>query len=147
MDKPFVIEQTYQASLADVWAALTDARRLRAWYFPQVQRMEPAVGVVFEFADDGSAYQKQWRVTQVVAGQKLAHSWCYTGYPGSSEVTFELEPEGTATRLTLTHTGLASFPPDPHFARRRFETGWQHILGSQLKCFLEKPIDDPAVQT
>lgn len=131
MDQPFILEQTYLASMADVWAALTEARRLRAWYFPQLQRVEPP----FTFADDGAAYQKQWRVTQVVVGRLLAHSWCYKGYPGSSEVIFELAPEGTATRLT--HTGLASFPPDPHFARRRFEADWQHLLGINLKLFLE----------
>jgi uncharacterized protein YndB with AHSA1/START domain len=137
MDNPLVMEQTYQAPLAAVWAALTDAHSLRAWYFPQVLEVKPVVGGTFKFADDGSAYQKEWRVTQVVEAKKLAHSWCYKGYPGRSEVIFELVAEGTATRLTLTHTGLASFPPDPHFARRRFEAGWQHILGSNLKLFLE----------
>jgi uncharacterized protein YndB with AHSA1/START domain len=137
MDQPFILAQTYQAPVAVVWAALTDARSLRAWYFPQVQQMEPMVGATFVFADEGSVYQKDWRVTQVIAGQKLAHTWCYKGYPGSSEVSFELAAEGTATRLTLTHTGLASFPPDPHFARHRFEAGWQHILGRQLRHFLE----------
>lgn len=141
MDTPCVLEQIYQAPLEKVWAALTDENSLRAWYFPQLRRFKPVVGFAFEFTDDGSAYQKEWRVTQVVAGKNLVHSWSYKGYPGSSEVTFELVAEGAETRLTLTHTGLASFPPAPHFARNRFEAGWQHILGSNLKRFLEKPAD------
>jgi uncharacterized protein YndB with AHSA1/START domain len=83
-----------------------------------------------------SLYQKEWRVTKVEDGRTLAHSWVYKGYPGSSEVTFELFKEGDKTRLKLTHTGLASFPTDAHFARHRFEEGWKQILGINLKNHL-----------
>lgn len=133
-----MLEQRYHSSIEKVWAALTDAASLRAWYFPQLLQVEPVVGSAFVFADDGSPYQKQWHVTQVVPGKKLAHNWQYKGYPGSSEVTFELMAEGAATRLKLTHTGLASFPADPHFARTRFAAGWQQILGTNLRHYLEK---------
>ena len=139
MDTPVVQEQIYDAPIAKVWQALSTESQLRAWYFPQLKQFEPVVGFVFGFADDGSDYQKQWQVTQVVAGRKLAHRWAYHGYPGSSEVTFELVAEGSQTRLILTHTGLASFPDDPHFARHRFEDGWQQILGSNLKNHLATP--------
>jgi uncharacterized protein YndB with AHSA1/START domain len=137
MDKPLVLEQTYNAPLEKVWRALTTDSQMREWYFPQLQKFEPVVVSEFAFTDDGSPYQKKWRVTQVVAGKKLAHSWVYKGYPGRSEVIFELMEEGPKTRLLLTHTGLASFPQDAHFARHRFETGWQQILGSNLKRYLE----------
>jgi uncharacterized protein YndB with AHSA1/START domain len=137
MDTPFVMEQIYDAPVEKVWHALTQEHSLRDWYFPQLRKFEPVVGFAFEFANDGSPYQKDWRVTQVVAGRKLAHSWAYKGYPGQSEVTFDVVAEGAQTRLTLTHTGLASFPPDPHFARQRFENGWQQLLGSSLKRYLK----------
>lgn len=138
MDTPFVLEQTYNSPLEVVWDALIDENKMREWYFPQLKKFQPVAGFMFEFTDDGSHFQKEWRVTQVVQGRKLAHSWIYKGYPGSSEVTFELFEHGAQTRLKLTHTGLASFPDDPHFARDRFETGWQRILGGNLKSFLEK---------
>ena len=137
MDTPFVLEQTYQAPLDKVWHALTTTDQMRAWYFPQLHRFEPVVGFDFEFASDGSAYQKHWRVTQVEEGRRLAHSWEYNRYPGTSEVIFDLLEEGDKTKLVLTHTGLASFPADPHFARERFENGWQQILGSNLREYLE----------
>jgi uncharacterized protein YndB with AHSA1/START domain len=87
---------------------------MRACYFPQLKKFEPVVAFKFEFTDDGSAYQKQWRVTRIVDGHLLAHSWVYKGYPGSSQVTFALFDDDDKTRLKLTHICLASFPDDPH---------------------------------
>ena len=137
MDTPFLIEQVYDTPIEKVWQALTEKDKMKEWYFPQLKKFEPVAGFKFEFTDDGSDYKKEWEVTQVEEGRKLAHSWIYKNYPGSSEVTFELFEEGNKTRLKLTHTGLASFPTDPHFARRRFEDGWNNILGNNLKNFLE----------
>jgi uncharacterized protein YndB with AHSA1/START domain len=136
MDTPFVLELVYDAPINKVWQALTDENRMRAWYFPQLMKFEPIVNFEFVFFNDGSLYQKEWRVTKVEDGRALAHSWVYKGYPGSSEVTFELFKEGDKTRLKLTHTGLASFPTDAHFARHRFEEGWKQILGINLKNHL-----------
>jgi uncharacterized protein YndB with AHSA1/START domain len=136
MDTPFVLEQVYDAPIKKVWQALTDENRMRTWYFPQLMKFEPIVSFEFVFFNDGSLYQKEWRVTKVEDRRTLAHSWVYKGYPGSSEVTFELFKEGDKTRLELTHTGLASFPTDAHFARHRFEEGWKQILGINLKNHL-----------
>ena len=138
MSTPFVIEQVYEAAIEKVWHALTDTDAMKAWYFPQLQKFEPVVGFVFEFATDGSPYGKEWVVTDVTDGRKLAHTWAYRNYPGSSEVTFALAEQGAKTTLTLTHTGLESFPADPHFARNRFVGGWAQILGSNLKEYLER---------
>lgn len=141
MDNPFVMEQVYNAPVQQVWQALTVTKQMAAWYFPQLKQFEPVVGFEFAFVNDGSPYQKEWRVTKVVDGRLLAHNWAYKNYPGSSEVTFELFAERSKTRLKLSHTGLASFPGDPHFARHRFEDGWKQILGRNLKDYLEKPGD------
>ncbi|MBB3053799.1 hypothetical protein FHS11_000203 [Mucilaginibacter gotjawali] len=43
-------------------------------------------------------------------------------------MTFELFDKGIKSRLKLTHTGLASFHRDRHFARHRCEDGWKQIL-------------------
>ena len=138
METPFTFEQVYDASIETVWQALTDENKMREWYFTQLIKFKPIEGFEFVFSNDGSSYQKEWRVTKVEEGRLLAHNWVYKGYPGSSEVTFELFKEGDKTRLKLTHTGLASFTKDPHFARHRFEDGWKQILGSNLKKHLEK---------
>jgi len=138
MDNPFVLEQVYDALIDKVWRALTEENQLREWYFPQIKKFDPVVGFQFQFTDDGSEFKKDWRVTRVIVGKLLAHSWIYKGYPGSSEVTFELFKQKEKTRLKVTHTGLASFPDDPHFARHRFEEGWQRIIRTELKKQLNK---------
>ena len=53
------------------------------------------------------------------------------------------EKKSDKTKLKLMHTGLASFPNDPHFARHRFEDGWKQIIGSNLKNYLEKTAFKP----
>lgn len=120
MDTPFILEQVYDAPSREVWQALTDENRMREWYFPQLVKFKPIEGFEFVFSNDGSPYQKEWIVTKIQDGLVFAHSWIYKGFLGSSEVTFELVEEGDKTRLRVTHTGLASFPNDEHFARHRF---------------------------
>ena len=138
INTPFIIEHVFNAPVEKVWQALSDKRKMKAWYFSQVKEFEPVVGFEFEFTSDGSEYVKEWVVTGITEGRKLAHTWAYKGYPGISEVTFELFEEGDKTRLKLTHTGLESFPGDPHFARHNFESGWARIIGNNLENFLEK---------
>ena len=137
MDILYELIQVYDAHLENVWQALTDPDAMKVWYFPQLRKFEPVVGFVMKFEDDRSTYRKHWQVTQVMNKRRLAHTWTYDGYPGTSEVIFELSREGDKTLLKLTHSGLGSFPDDPHFARHRFEEGWKSIIGYKLKNYLE----------
>jgi hypothetical protein len=46
---------------------------------------------------------------------------------------------GPQTHLKLTHEGLETFPADnPDFAKGNFVEGWNWIIGTSLKEFLEK---------
>ena len=136
MQAPLVHEEFYSAPISRVWEALTNEAAMRDWYFPQLISFKPQVGFDFVFSNDGSPYQKTWQVTRMEEGKLFAHSWMYEGFPGKSEVTFELFVEGDKTKLVMTHIGLESFPSDPHFARLRFENGWAQILGENLKVYL-----------
>ncbi|GAB3326905.1 hypothetical protein GCM10027299_26650 [Larkinella ripae] len=137
MNDPLVIERVFEAPIEKMWRALTGKEALKEWYFSQVQQFEPVVGFAFRFTNDGSSYQKEWNVTEVIEGRKLAHTWAYKGYSGRSEVAFELFGEGDQTRLRITHSGLETFPPEAHFARQRFEWGWRYI-GDNLTNYLAK---------
>lgn len=138
--QPFVIERTYQAPVDSVWQALTDKDKMKQWYF-DIAAFKAEVGFEFQFtASDGKVdFVHLCKVTDVIPGKKLAYTWTYKDYPGSSKVTFELFGEGDKTRVKLTHAGLETFPQtDPSFAKENFEKGWTAIIGTNLKNFVEK---------
>jgi uncharacterized protein YndB with AHSA1/START domain len=135
---PLIKEFSYNAPIKKVWETLTDKNKMKEWYFPQLQNFEPVVGYKFQFDDSDSEYQKEWVVTKVAEGKTFAHTWTYKGYPGSSEVIFDLFADGNKTTLRVTQTGLESFPNHSHFKRERFESGWDHLLGQNLRRLLEK---------
>lgn len=140
-NEPFVIEQTYNAPVERVWQAITDNDQMKQWYF-KLEEFKPEVGFEFEFtggSKDGPKYTHVCKVTEVIPGRKLTHTWTYKDYEGASYVTWELFPEGDKTRLKLTHTGLETFPQNnPDFAKTSFEKGWTSITGASLRNFVEK---------
>jgi len=137
--EPFVIERTYHAPAQKVWEAITDRDKMEQWYF-KLEAFKPQVG--FEFRFTGGTKEKTYlhicRITEVIPGKKLTHTWQYDGYDGETYVTWELFSEGDETRVKLTHTGLETLPKDPGFAKENFVKGWTHILGTSLKDYLEK---------
>ena len=138
-NQPFVIERTFNAPAEKVWMALTNRDEMEKWYF-NLREFKPVVGFEFEFY--GGTVEKQFlhkcKLTEVIPGKKLTHSWRYDGYPGISYVTWELFPEGDKTIVKLTHEGLETFPQDTQdFARENFVAGWTHIVGTSLKNFVE----------
>jgi uncharacterized protein YndB with AHSA1/START domain len=138
---PIVIERTFSTPIADAWAAITDAEKMREWYF-DLEDFRPEVGFKFDFmaGSEEKQYLHICKVTEVEEGKKLCYSWQYDNYPGQSFVTFELFEAGTKTRVKLTHIGISSFPSkdDPAFSKESFEAGWTHIIGASLKDYLEK---------
>ncbi|MEO5996755.1 MAG: SRPBCC domain-containing protein [Chitinophagaceae bacterium] len=137
---PLIFERTYNAPVELVWQAITDKDQMKLWYF-DIRDFKPELGFEFQFdaGDDKRVYRHLCKVTEVIAGKKLAYSWRYEGYEGISYVSFELFDEDGKTRVKLTHEGLETFnTTDPSFARESFAGGWTHILGKSLMEFLEK---------
>jgi uncharacterized protein YndB with AHSA1/START domain len=138
--EPIVIERTYNAPIEKVWKALTVKEQMKQWYF-DLAEFKPEVGFEFQFTGgpDKKKYLHLCKITEVVPGKKLRHSWKYDGYEGQSFVTFELFAEGSKTKLRLTHEGIESFPSDePNFAKKNFDIGWTQILGTSLPEYLQK---------
>ncbi|MGV3528439.1 MAG: SRPBCC family protein [Flavisolibacter sp.] len=136
-----VVEKMLPAKPEVVWQALTDAKEMKNWYF-DIPDFQPVVGFTFSFfgqGKKGASYKHLCRVTEVVPLEKLQHTWSYEGYPGESYVTFELEGQDGGTRVRLSHSGLDSFPQDnPDFDKANFAEGWNYIIGTSLKEYLEK---------
>src|ERR1700744_109861 len=139
----FVIERTYNAPADRVWQAITDKDKMKQWYF-DLAEFEATVG--FEVRIYGGSKEQTYlhicKITEVIPGKRLTHSWTYDQYPGESYVTWELFEEGDQTRVKLTHTGLETFPQvTKDFARESFSKGWTYILGTSLQEYLNKLAD------
>ncbi|MBO9152074.1 SRPBCC domain-containing protein [Chitinophaga sp. GCM10012297] len=139
--EPLVVERTYNAPPSRVWEAITDRDKMKEWYF-NLSDFRAEVGFEFSFpgqGHDGKKFIHLCRVTEVIPGKKLSHTWKYENLPGESVLTWELFPEGDGTRVKLTHAGLETFPQnDPNFSRASFTGGWNDLLGKYLKEFVEK---------
>lgn len=138
-----IVERTFDAPVARVWKALTDADQMRVWYF-DLKEFKPQVGFEFEFVveHEGNTYHHLCKVTEAIPQNKIAYTWRYKGEPGDSLVTIELFPESNMTRLWLRHEGLETFPKTPAYARKNFEQGWIAIIGTELKQFVESKKKD-----
>jgi uncharacterized protein YndB with AHSA1/START domain len=138
--EPFTIEKTYNAPVDKVWKAITDKDEMKQWYF-DLAEFKPEVGFEFQFYGQGRKgenYLHLCKITEVIPEKKLSYSWRYEGFPGNSQVNFELFGEGDKTRLRLTHEGLESFNQDnTDFAKESFAEGWAQLKGKHLKDFLE----------
>ncbi len=139
-NEPVKVETTIDVPVAHVWKALTDKEEMNAWYFSLEEfKAEPGFEFSFEGGNDHARYMHVCKVLEAIPNQVLKHSWSYDGYAGNSFVTWHLFNEGDAARVLLTHEGLETFPDDqPDFARNNFVEGWNAIVRSSLKNYLEK---------
>lgn len=53
----FVIEQTFDSPIEQVWKAITDSEQMKQWYF-DIAEFKPEVGFLFQFegGDDCKKY-------------------------------------------------------------------------------------------
>ena len=135
------IERIYNAPVEKVWKAISDKNEMKKWYF-DLAEFKAEVGFEFRFTggpNDGKQYLHICVITEVIPNKKLTYSWRFDGYPGNSFVTFELFPENGKTKLKFSHTGLETFAEskNPDLDAKNFAEGWNHIIGTALKEFVE----------
>ena len=136
-----LVERTFDVPVNQVWTAITDNKALSKWYF-NLAAFEPEVGFKFDFLggpEDGTQYLHLCEVTEVIEGEKIAYTWRYDNYPGNSVVTWELIDKGEKTILRLTHQGAHTFEEaGKDFSKASFTEGWNYIVHTSLKEYLER---------
>src|SRR5271165_3316188 len=131
---PDRIERTVEIAHppATVWAALTTAEGLSAWFGQEAS---------IDLRPGGSAWMKwdsghtaDMRVERVEEPTVFGFTWHIFGLPEDDPrrtyVEFTLEPAGAGTRLTVVETGFAQLPVDLH--RKAYDgntEGWAKELG------------------
>lgn len=139
-NKTIVVEQNFPVSASIIWDALTIPERMKDWYF-DLPEFKPKVGCEFSFWG-GPAEDRQYnhicKITEAIPNKRIAYSWQYAGYPGLTEVSFELTESDDSTTVKLSHSGLESFPDDvPDFARENFVEGWTWIIKTSLNEYIK----------
>lgn len=141
MGFPDRIERTVDVAHppAKVWAALTTAEGLAAWFGNEATiDLRPGGSASMRF---GTEHTANMRVERVEEPSVFGYTWQIYGLPESDPrrtyVEFTLEPVGAGTRLTVIETGFAQLPDDAH--RTAFDgnsQGWKSELG-ELVAYLD----------
>jgi uncharacterized protein YndB with AHSA1/START domain len=136
---PVIKEILLDAPVERVWKAITDKDDMKQWYFDiKAFSAEPGFEFQFTAGSEEKLFVHLCKVTEVVQNKKLSYTWRYEGQKEETLVSFELFPEGNKTKLVLTHEGLEKLPQDKDFARENFIAGWNQIIGTNIKEYLEK---------
>ncbi len=130
------LSMTVDAPREAVFRALTEPEALREWMGAPAPVVEPRVGGRYEL---GWKYQVDgkeigggpMKILDIVPNERLVVSWPDwrgdTSVPMQS-ITWELEPDGDRTHVTLTHTG---FTRTVDFSDYPF--GWGHFMSEMAK--------------
>lgn len=117
-----------------VWRALTDAGLLASWLMPN--DFEPRLGHRFTFRTEpvpayGFDGIVHCEVIELVPPERLRLSWAGGGI--DTTVTWQLVPEGTGTRLFLSHEGFDPDDPAQQATFRALGGGWRGHLARRLE--------------
>ena len=141
MGFPDRIERTVEVAHppGKVWAALTTAEGLGAWFGDDaVIDLRPGGSARMRFS---SGFTVNMRVERVEEPAVFGFTWQIYGLPEDDPrrtyVEFTLEPAGAGTRLRVVETGFAQLPEDAHRAAYDGNTkGWASELG-ELADYLD----------
>ena len=139
--EPIIVDEIFDASVEQVWAAITELEQMKLWFFDNIGSFKAEIGFETRFvvSTGDRNFTHQWQVTEVIPGQKISYTWNYAEYPGDSLVSFSLTEIANQVKLTLTHSIVESFPADiPEIERQRGVEGWTYFISKSLKEFLEK---------
>ena len=144
MGFPDRIERTVELAHppAAVWAALTTAEGLGAWFGNEAAiDLRPGGPAWMRWAEEG--FTAHMRVERVEEPSVFGFTWHIFGLPDDDPrrtyVEFTLEPSGAGTRLTVTESGFAQLPEDTY--RKVYDghvQGWASELG-ELAGYLDAP--------
>ena len=141
MTFPDRIERTVQIGRPpdQVWAALTTAEGLAAWFGNEATiDLRPGGSARMRWAGGETA---EMRVERIEEPRVFGFTWHIFGLPEDDPrrtyVEFTLEPSGSGTRLTVVESGFAQLPEDAY--RKAYDgntQGWASELG-ELVAYLD----------
>jgi len=128
------LRRRYDASIDDVWDALTNPERLARWMKPVTGELRLGGAFAVEGAEHGE-------ILRCDPPHLLRVSWMFgpeaDAWPGTSEVEVRLSPgSGGSTEFELVHAAAVGEPMFPTYGPGAGGVGWDlHLLA--LAAFLE----------
>ncbi|GAB3767169.1 SRPBCC domain-containing protein [Microlunatus parietis] len=139
------VRRQYEASIDEVWDAVTNPERLRRWLRPVTGDLR--LGGRYEF--DGGEHGE---ILGCEPPRRLKVSWLYgpeaDAWPGTSEVEVRLAPgPGDATEFELVHAAIVTEPLFPTYGPGSGGVGWDLALLALARLLTgDETADHHAVQ-
>ena len=130
------VEHLYSQAPPAVWKALTDPALMARWW--AAGEVRPVVGHRFEL-DMGQWGMQPCEVVEVQPERLLKYRFSVGRL--DTIISWRLTPEGSGTRLTLTHEGFNLDTPMGREALAGMKPGWPRVLeklGAALRA--EDPV-------
>lgn len=138
MNEPVAqVSKTIDAPAQDVWEALTSPEQSSKFFMGATVDSDFQVGspITFRGEYEGKSFEDKGQILEARPAQRLSFSH-YSAASGKPEtpdnyhtVTFELQPEGDATKVTLTQANLTGgVSASDREQRAQFEKNWSGVL-------------------
>jgi uncharacterized protein YndB with AHSA1/START domain len=120
-----------------LWSALTDAEYMKQYWFGTHCESRWTAGSSWKMVSGDGKITDDGEIVEAEPPRRLVIRWQHQSKPelkaeGESRCTMELEPTGTAVKLSITHT----IERDPSKLIEAVSGGWPKII-SNLKSLLE----------
>jgi uncharacterized protein YndB with AHSA1/START domain len=120
-----------------LWSALTDAKFIEQYWFGMHCESRFTAGSPWKLVSGDGKVWDSGEIVEAEPPRRLVIRWQHQNKPelkaeGASLCTMELEPEGAAVKLTITH----SVERDPSKFIEAVSGGWPKVI-SNLKSLLE----------
>lgn len=138
MAKSTFVYVTYiRTTPQQLWSALTDAEFMKAYWFGMHCDSQWTAGSPWKMVRPDGSVCDAGEIVEAVPARRLVIRWQHQDNPqlkaeGDSLCTMDIDPAGTATKLTITHT----IEREPSKLIGAVSGGWPMIL-SNLKSLLE----------
>ena len=136
-DSRFVTVTFIRATPGELWSALTSPEFARKYWFGMHCETDWKAGSSWRLLFPDGRVADAGEIVEAVPARRLVIRWQHQNKPelkaeGESQCTMELEPSGTAVKLSITHT----IEREPSKFIAAVSGGWPKII-SNLKSLLE----------
>jgi uncharacterized protein YndB with AHSA1/START domain len=140
-DLKLEISEKFDSFVAEVWDALTDKESVKKYFFGTELNTDWKVGspIIFRGNWEGQSYEDKGKILEAEKEKLIKYTYLssFSGLPDLKEkystITYQLQPEGQGTMLTVVRQGFRD-----EKAHNDSKEGWRIVLKNLKKLLSEK---------